>query len=319
MPDYSIFGGVLRSELEFPELVPSTTGSARWSLTMSAEASEALDPVMMGSEEVESGIRVTLSRHARGLRLTFDDTGTFDISADGTQIDWVRPSDPDLTSVRKDVLGRVLSICLHQQGVVALHGSAVQLADVAIAFLAPKFHGKSTTAAALVDSGARLLADDVVAVSTGDRPAILPSVPFIQLWKDSAARVAPESVAVPGDQTGRKLQRRWDGVARNAGTAAPLDGVYLLAPVPPGAPSGVRRVRLSAVEGALALLGQAKVGNLLGVERRADLLQVTSELADRIPVYRLEIPRDFDRLPDLTSALWTWHLPGASDSALRGS
>jgi hypothetical protein len=319
MPDYAIFGGVLRSQLEFPELTPSVALTPCWSLAVSDQQSQASDSVTMGSEEVEPGIRVTLSRHERGLRLVFDDTGAFEISADGARIEWVRPAEPDLTSVRKDVLGRVLAICLHQQGVVALHGSAVQLSGVAIAFLAPKFHGKSTTAAALVDSGARLLADDVVAVSTGNPPSVLPSVPFVQLWKDSAARVAPGAVAVPGDEDGPKLQRRWDGPAQNADSAAPLDAVYLLAPVPPGAPAGVRRLRLSGVEGALALLGQAKVGNLLGVERRADLLQATSELADRVPVYRLEVPRDFDQLADLTSVLWSWHAGGGSGSSGRAS
>ena len=285
---------------------------------MSTQTPQTADPVAVGSEEVEPGIRVSLSRHAHGLRLLFDDTGAFDISPDGTQISWAQPADPDLTSVRKDVLGRVLAICLHQQGIIALHGSAVQLSDVAIAFLAPKFHGKSTTAAALVDSGARLLADDVVAVATSGRPVVLPSVPFIQLWKDSAARVAPGSVAVPGDEAGPKLQRRWDGSEQNADAAAPLDAVYLLAPVPPAAATGIRRIRLSGVEGALALLGQAKVGNLLGVERRADLLQATSELADRIPVYRLEVPRDFERLPDLTATLWEWHAPDAPRPAFGG-
>jgi len=307
MPDYAIFGGVLRSQLDFPELVPTTAVSPRWSLEYEDLAATLSDSIVMGSEEVEAGIRVTLSRHPRGLRLAFDDTGTFEISTDGSRIRWAQPAEPDLASVRKDVLGRVLAICLHQQGVVALHGSAVQLADVAIAFLAPKFHGKSTTAAAMVDTGARLLADDIVAVSTGNSPAVLPSVPFIQLWRDSAARVAPGAVSLPGEETSRKVQRRWDGPDQNADAAAPLDAVYLLAPVLPGAPAGVRRVRLSGVEGALVLLGQAKVGALLGVERRAELLQATSELADRIPVFRLEVPRDFERLADLTTALWSWH------------
>ncbi len=318
MPDYSIFGAVLRSQLEFPELVPTTTDVPRWSLTISTHAPPYGDAVTMGSEDVEPGIRVSLSRHAHGLRLVYDDTGSFDISADGTHIDWAQPADPDLTSVRKDVLGRVLAICLHQQGVVALHGSAVQVSDVAIAFLAPKFHGKSTTAATLVESGAKLLADDIVAVSTGNRPVVLPSVPFVQLWKDSAARVATGSVSVQGNETGRKLQRRWGGSQQNADAAAPLDAVYLLAPVLPDAATGIRRIRLSGVEGALALLGQAKVANLLGVERRADLLQATSELADRIPVYRLEVPRDFERLPELTAALWQWHAPHAARPAIGG-
>lgn len=308
MPDYQIFGGSLRSDLGFPELLPAPSAHPpRWMLATSDRAMPIADPVVVGREEVEPGVQVTLSRHSNGLRLTFDDTGTFDISTDGARIDWVPPAEPDFASVRKDVLGRVLAVCLHQQGVVALHGSAVDLSGVAAVFLAPKFHGKSTTAAALVDSGARLLADDIVAIPADGVPVVLPSVPFIQLWKDSAARVAPASVAVAGGEGGAKLLRRWAESSRNANAPAPLAAVYLLAPVVPGGADGVRRIRLSAVEGALAMLGQAKVGNLLGVERRAELLQATGELADRIPVYRLEIPRDFERLPELTAALWSWH------------
>ena len=67
MPDYAIFGGVLRSQLDFPELVPTTAGSARWALQVAHDLSETSDSVAMGSEEVEPGIRVTLWRHARGL------------------------------------------------------------------------------------------------------------------------------------------------------------------------------------------------------------------------------------------------------------
>ncbi len=67
------------------------------------------------------------------------------------------------------------------------------------------------------------------------------------------------------------------------------------------------------------MLGQAKVGNLLGVERRAGLLQATGEMADRVPVYRLEIPRDFEQLPDLTTALWQWHAPPDAGRAIEGT
>jgi hypothetical protein len=194
----------------------------------------------------------------------------------------------------------------------------VELGGVAIAFLAPKFHGKSTTAAALVDSGARFLADDVVAVSTGPTPSVLPSVPLLSLWKDSAARVAPEAMNVPGDEGSPKLQRRWDDAGRNADSAAPLAAVYLLTPIAPDSPGGVTRTRLSGVEATLALLGHAKVGNLLGVQRRAGLLITAGEMADRVPAYRLELPRDFQRLPDLTAAMWRWHAPSHRDSSTQG-
>ncbi len=307
MPDYNIFGGSFRSGLVFPELTPVPGLPARWLLDISSHTRDISNATPVGREEVEKGIAVTLAQHADGFRLVFDDTGTFDISVDGSRIEWTPPPEPDLAAARKDILGRVFAVCLHQQGVLALHGSAVELSGSAVAFLAPKFHGKSTTAAALVDAGGRLLADDIVAITTDGAPVVLPSIPFIQLWKDSAARVASASVAVPGDEGGPKLQRQWKGPDRNSSDPAPLAAVYLLAPVQPGDSGGVKRTRLSAVEGALAMLGQAKIGSLLGVERRAELLQATGDLADRVPVYRLEIPRDFERLPELTAALWSWH------------
>lgn len=312
MPDYQVFGGILHSQLTFPELVPAAALPPRWVLAEPAQAVAVSNAVLLGREQVEPGVEVTLSRHDAGLRLAFDDTGIFDISVDGCRIDWTRPADPNLPSVRKDVLGRILAVCLHQQGVVTLHGSAVELAGVAIAFLAPKFHGKSTTAAALVNAGARFLTDDVVAVTPGPAPAVLPGVPIVQLWEDSAARVALEAAALPADEGAPKVQRRWDAVTQQARASAPLAAVYLLAPVPPGAPGGVQRTRLTGVEAALALLGQSKIGNLLGVERRAHLLQAAGELADRVPVYRLGVPRDFGQLPELTRSLREWHDPGAA-------
>lgn len=312
MPDYNIFGGSFRSGLVFPELTPIPGLPVRWLLDISSRVREIADATTVGREEVEKGVAVTLAQHADGFRLVFDDTGTFDISVDGSRIEWTPLPEPDLAAARKDILGRVFAVCLHQQGVLALHGSAVELSGSAVAFLAPKFHGKSTTAAALVDAGGRLLADDIVAITTDGAPVVLPSIPFIQLWKDSAGHVAPASVAVPGDESGPKLQRRWNGSDQNASAPSPLAAVYLLTPVLPGGSGGVKRTRLSAVEGALAMLGQAKIGNLLGVERRVELLQATGELADRVPVYRLQIPRDFERLPELTAALWSWH-PASAD------
>jgi hypothetical protein len=261
----------------------------------------------LGKEEVQPGVEVALHRRGDSLILTFDDTGVFEVSGDGRRIGWTPPADPDLEAVRKDVLGRVLAVALHQEGVITLHGSAVELGGVAVAFLAPKYHGKSTTAATLVESGARLLADDLVAVSPGPDPSVMPSVPRVQLWSDSAERMARASGSVRGDERAPKLQVGWNDPARTASTAAPLSAVYLLTPVRPETCEEVRRDRVPIVEATLALLGQAKIGGLLGVRQRSELLQRMGDLAERVPVYRLLIPRDFERLSELTSRLWGWH------------
>lgn len=308
MPDYHIFGAILRSEVPFPELIPADSPTVpTWVLSRVARAHSLPDLESVGKEEVETGVNVCLAASGKSLRLAFDDTGIFDVSADGRRIDWTPAGEPNLDAVRKDVLGRVFAISLHQEGMLALHGSAVELDGTAIAFIAPKFHGKSTTAMALVESGGRLLADDLVAVSPGPEPSVLPSVPFVQLWRDSAERTAGSSGSLIGDPQARKVRFGWDASATNPTVSSPLAAVYVLAPYRPDGASGVKRERLPGVQAALALLGQAKVVGLLGGRHRVNLLQRMADLAERVPVYRLEIPRDFDRIPELTSSLWAWH------------
>jgi hypothetical protein len=308
MPDYHIFGDTFRSDLTFPELLPCDTAPhPRWVLARVTQPASFPDAEFIGKEEVESGVFVSLYRSADVFRLEFDDTGSFDVSADGHRIDWLPPENPDLSAVRKDVLGRVFAACLQQEDIITLHGSAVELGGVAVAFLAPKFHGKSTTASAMVESGARLVADDVVAVSGGLDPVVMPSVPFVQLMRDSAEQVAGSTASVRGGEDAPKLQMAWDAPERNLSVPAPLAAVYLLAPIPPDASGAVRRERLPGIAAALALLGQAKIVGLLGGRYRSVLLQRMADLSERVPVYRLEIPREFARLPELTSALWSWH------------
>jgi hypothetical protein len=307
MPDYHLFGRILRSELLIPELTAVQSAAAEWKLTIENRSTSATSGEEVGREEVDDGVFVTLFADDGALRMVFDDTGAFEVSSTGLDIRWFPALRADLDAVRKDVLGRVLAVALHQQGIVTLHGSAVALGENAIAFAAPKFHGKSTTAAALTATGARLLADDVVAITPGARPCVTPSVPLVQLWGDSAERLG---VALrDGDESAasQKLQLRFEQATGAAPGPTPLAAVYLLAPMNATTGRGVRRVRLSGVTSALALLGQSKIGGLLGTARRSILLQRMSVLADQVPVYRLEVPRDFDRLAETTDALWSWH------------
>jgi len=307
MPDYQFLDGTLRSDLSLPELPASRGRPVRWRLTRSPALRPPLHPVTLGSELVEPGVAVSLVRHDAGLRLIFDDTGSFDISPGGEVIAWDPPEAPDLEAVRKDVLGRVIAVALHLQRSLVLHGSAVDLGGPAVAFLAPKFHGKSTTAAALVERGARLLADDLVVLSDTDPPNVLPTMSVVQLWEDSALQVPAASPRRPEARGPGKVQHRWTDPCRYATDPAPLAAIYLLAPRRPGDDAGVARQALPGVEATLALLGQAKVGALLGVAERADLLDSFGILADRVPVYRLDVPRDFDRLEELTSTIEGWH------------
>ncbi|HVX39499.1 MAG TPA: hypothetical protein VHB25_07985 [Gemmatimonadaceae bacterium] len=307
MPDYQMFGGILRSELDLLELAPCGGPPPRWTLTRAERPAVATNVQPLGTEPVDPGVTVTLSRADGFFRLVYTDTGTFDISADGSRIRWTPPHGVNLDAARKDVLGRVLAVCLELQHVATLHGSAVQLADDGVAFLAPKFHGKSTTAAALVDRGARLLADDLVAVTDHDHPHVLPAVPVVQLWNDSAERVGRIDASQRGFGGSPKAQIGWDADSRNAAEPVPFAAVYLLAPFAPSGARRVRREQLPHFAATLALLGQTKIGALLGPAWRGALLERLSRLASLVPVYRLEVPRDYARLDELTDALMSWH------------
>lgn len=309
MPDYELFGGILRSPLTFPELTPAQSGPPTWELAQAAFPPSAAGTELLGREPVEPGIEVTLARHTGGWLLAFDDTGTFDLSEDGGSISWCPRPDTDLDAVRKDVLGRVLPLALHLRGVVSLHGSAVALGKEAVAFVAPKFHGKSTTAAALVETGAILLADDVIPIRDAEPPVVLPSVRFLQLWKDAAEQVATGAEAVPGAAEGPKVQRRWARQEARSVEATPLSAVYLLAPAGEDASAVVSRARIPPAAAALALLGQLKLANLLGPAERGRLLDVTARLAERVAVYRLTVPKGLARIHELTAALQAWHAP----------
>lgn len=308
---HRVFGGVLRAPWEFPELRAAPAEAAPdWTLEVADAAPPAADVVALGDEAVNPVARVTLARHEHGLRLAFTDTGTFDVLDGGRVLRWHPAPDADVSAARADVVGRVLATALHLEGGLALHASAVAVAGRAFAFVAPKRHGKSTLALALVRAGARLLTDDV-----------LPLVPAEPTWR---ARPGVHSMLV-GEDAGRALGA--DGPARGAkrlfaglpdesvqGTAVPLGGVYVLHPLAATADGpAVRRSRLSDVVAPLALTAHARLGALLGSEA-GDVLRRAAAVTAHVPVWNLGITRDFARLDEVVATLLGWHA-GAPASA----
>src|SRR5690606_20856569 len=101
---------------------------------------------LLGAAPVDVGVEVRLFRIPGGFRLTYDDTGSFDVLSEGAEVVWYRVPGVAISAVRTDLLGRVLALALHSAGIYCLHASAVELAGSAVGFMAPKFRGKSTLA-----------------------------------------------------------------------------------------------------------------------------------------------------------------------------
>jgi len=309
VPDYRVLGGVFRSSIELPGL-----SAARGAPDRSFERVDRLPAVgpleHVGREEAGAHVQVTLFRHEEGHRLVFDDTGTFDVSADGRTIRWC-PAGPDvdLDIVRKDVLGRALAVALHNEGVLALHGGAVALGQHGVAFVGPKGHGKSTTVSALVRAGGRLLADDLVAVDLRPpAPVVLPGDPVVLLRRDSAEATSSDEVRLRKDAGGLKYQLEL-APGETAADPVPLAALYLLAPTLDAADARLRRIPIEGQVGALAIAGHTKIGSLLDGRERSVQLDAACDLAERVGIHRLEVPRNFDRLPELVDTLLRWHAP----------
>lgn len=301
---YHLHGGHLAAELSFPELALAEAGDPDWTLEIASGAPELPEGELLGSDLAEVGVHVRAYRTASGFRLRYDDTGVFDITERGSRIRWYPSGSPREDLVRADVLGRVLAVALHAGRRFTLHGSAVATELGAIAFVAPKQSGKSTLALALAKEGADLMADDMVPVDLGPPALAFPGVQSVRLFRDSARYLGMSSLEASLTDGDKGVEH--EPAVRRRTIIAPLRAIYVLEPADPVA-AAVRRESLDPAAAAMALVAHAKVGALLGRTEAPVLLGQATALARVVPVQRLSVARDFDRLPIVVDTILGWH------------
>jgi len=302
--DHAIFGGCLRSDVPLPELPVIHGASPDWTFR---RAREPLGPArFLGEERVDATVRVQCSQLPDGIRLEFDDTGVFDISKRGSDIAWTPRDGTRMELVRADLLGGVLSVALHLQGLLVLHGSAVGIGQTAVGFLANKGAGKSTLATTLCAAGSTLITDDMLPVQPGSSTTAWPSMPAVRLLRDSASHLRYASgqthpatnkyhvSALPPDQVERRR--------------LPLGAIYELSPVAdaPGTPAA-ERVCITGAAAVSTLLRHNRAGDAItAVDSMAVFLRA-SDIVRAVPVYRLHVARGFERLPEVVARIRAWH------------
>jgi hypothetical protein len=308
-----VFGGVLRSELAFPELPAASSHTADWSLVVRRHPDPLVGAAPLGEEALIEGVTARLARDASRFRLTFEDTGTFDVSLDGAELTWYPADGASEELARLDVIGRVLALAEHAAGAHCLHASSVVLDGRAVAFIAPKGFGKSTTAMSLLRQGGRLLTDDTLPVRAGEPVMARPGVHGVRLREDSAGTFAGDQTTAPTLNADKLLLTGFDA-DRLALEPAPLDAIYLLAPVRADDDGElVTRRRLSPMESALVLVAHGKLATLLGRAEAGRTLARASAIARTVPVYALSIGRDLARIDDAARAIARWH-PAESET-----
>ena len=192
---------------------------------------------------------------------------------------------------RQCVLGPGLGVLLHRRGHLVLHGSAIDVGGRAVVLVGHKGAGKSTTAAALVARGHRLLTDDLVALGTGG--AVLPGPTQMKLWGASSSALGIETEPfIDGLDKGV-----WHG-ATAAEHATPLALVCAL--------DWGERLALTPLAGASAfgdVFAHVYAPRFLGARAGASLVGRVAGLVGAVRAGRLVRPRDLGAVDALAETI----------------
>ena len=187
MNHYSAFGLHIASEVTLPELRPAE--------------------LQLGVPQTTPDIRISRGDAGRPMP-TRKDGIVFDYAdPDGIYMAWpggaaIRIKDNRDVTIQPDtgvpdsylafpLLGPVMAWILIQRGLVVLHASAVEIDGQCVAFLGDKMAGKSTTAAAFVRAGYKIVTDDILAIDVTDpaRAIVQPAFAQVKLDEQSSGAV----------------------------------------------------------------------------------------------------------------------------------
>ncbi len=302
---YLAYGSLLESDIAFPDLAAGDAGDVRWRVTREVSLAPMMDATVLGREVIYDDVAATLHRHRDGLRIIVDDTGSFDIAADGRIR--VQPlASASESFVRAHILGRVLATALHNDGWLPLHASAVLTREGVVAFLGPKGLGKSSLAAAMVDAGATLVTDDTLPVEPSLPPRAWPGVQALRIREDVRdALDLGDSATALSDQQRFLLSL---DASRRSTRPEPIAALFLLAPAEDETRTDAALRRPYApVLAAAAITAHVKCGAMFGPSAAGTMLERAAKLVHLVPVHQLSVLRDLARLPDVAQQVLAWY------------
>lgn len=201
------------------------------------------------------------------------------------------------------LVGIGLGLLLNRLGIVCLHGSVVLVGGRAIALLGDSGAGKSTAAAALVANGGTLISDDIAALRPeGEKFTVAWGCANVRLDQATSARLVGTDQPLPKVPWIEKVL--WDvsgGTHEASGPAHRLNALYVLETAADTETTVVR----TPIPSAQALLQLVECWYPQGftpllTQARFDTLR---EVAEKVPIYRLRYPRNWDILPLLINAV----------------
>lgn len=260
-----------------------------WSLLRSADSNAAKN-ISAYSALTETGTLFKLEFFTENILLTL----FFDKH---THTAWLIYSENETDgNLDSYFVGVVLGCIMRLQGMICLHGSAVNIAGKAVVFLGSKRSGKSTTAAAFAKLGFNVLADDIAVLALRNgQYYVQPGYPNIRL-RPASLSVLQSSAHVDEFKLvhTHRDSRYTDITDTFQCKELSLGGLYILKELPrPGTQSYIEP---ALTDGLTELIKNSFAKYLsTGYMRRAEF-ESLSQLTNVVPVKKLYIPYHLDGL-----------------------
>lgn len=278
MHTYLVYGFILGSDFEFPELIPTEGEPEVWIRSVEMTRQEVID-FHNGGMQVGSGV---------------DDVVYFKVD-NGHTISIHMLEGADVGEVRAMILGGILATLLRQRGLLVVHACSVARDGEAVAFVGDSGWGKSTLAEFFCQNGYRLINDDVVAMDlSGDEVIVVPGYPQIKLRKGAGEALRSDfDTLAPISEIGDKRGSVWTDMFQ--AEPVPLRRLYFLEPY---ATDETSVAPISKQEAVRELLTHTRVGHIMtAASFKASNLAQCSDLVQRVPTAWLHRKKSIQALP----------------------
>ncbi len=283
------YGMTIRSDI--PLLGPQPTDEGGADVTMCE------GPVPDAIENVETET-LHWAASAEELLLHVPRVGRFHVRG-GCEVRYAPVAGIASEMVQSYLLGSCLGAVLHQRGRQVLHGSVVAQHGAAFAICGKSGTGKSTSAAWLVEHGARMMSDDLAVFSDVAPPQVVSGYPQAKLTGAALAGLGRETAELrklPDDRDKYALPRAADFLDGEA----PLRGIFVLERSNRAEPAVMR---LEGGQAIAALVKHTYRRHYVVGSHAARHYQAWAGIADRIPLVMIARPRASDSTQFVVSAI----------------
>jgi len=241
-------------------------------------------------------------RVTRGYLVRFPSLADFEVSADGLELVIYPAPGVSRTTIDHLYLNQSLPLALSLQKKLVLHGSAVEIDGVAVAFIGAAGRGKSTLAASFAINGMPFLTDDSLTIRDVDGACLIkPSHPSLRLWEDSVTALARSGFqTTPPIGYSSKSRILADPQFQYCDAERPFGHGYFLG-------EGMApTVDITPLGGQQCVIEMIQHCHLLGADQHDLLthnLRQLASVARQVRFFRLDYPRDYDSLARVREAV----------------